>query len=60
MVAAMTRKTQISNDASPVFAHGEATAPRVRQPSSPVTVWAGVVGAGVIGFMVFNGLSEGR
>ncbi len=56
----MTRKTEISKEASPVFAHGEAVAPRVRQPSSPVTAWAGVVGAGVIGFMVFNGLSEGR
>lgn len=60
MVASMTRKPPISKDASPVFSHGEAAAPRVRQPSSPVTVWAGVVGAGVIGFMVFNGLSEGR
>ncbi|MEW5685010.1 MAG: type IV secretion system protein VirB10 [Pseudomonadota bacterium] len=56
----MTRKTPISKETSAVFAHGEAAAPRVRQPSSPVTVWAGVVGAGVIGFMVFNGLSEGR
>ena len=60
MVAAMTRKTPISKETSPVFSHGEAVAPRVRQPSSPVTVWAGVAGAGVIGFMVFNGLSEGR
>lgn len=60
MVAAMTRKTPISKDTSPVFAHGEAVAPRVRQPNSPVTLWAGAVGACVLGFIVFNGLSAGR
>ncbi|MBL8555009.1 MAG: type IV secretion system protein VirB10 [Phenylobacterium sp.] len=47
-------------DISPVFARGEARAPRVRAPNSPVTLWAGLGGAAVLGFMVFNGLSSGR
>ncbi len=47
-------------DMSPVFARGEAARPRVRQPSSPLTVWAGLGGAAVLGLMVFNGLSSGR
>jgi len=45
---------------SPVFAHGEAARPRVQAPNSPVTLWAGVGGALVLGFFVFNGLSSGR
>ena len=45
---------------SPVFARGAAATPRVRAGDSPWTVWAGVVGAGVLGVMVFNGLSSGR
>lgn len=60
MVAAMTRKTPISKDSSPVFARGETAAPRVRQPNSPMTLWVGGVGACILGFVVFNGLSSGR
>jgi len=45
---------------SPVFAHGEAARPRVQAPDSPLTLWAGVGGALVLGFLVFNGLSSGR
>ena len=45
---------------SPVFAHGEAARPRVQAPDSPLTMWAGVGGALVLGFLVFNGLSSGR
>jgi type IV secretion system protein VirB10 len=45
---------------SPVFAHGEAARPRVRAPDSPMTVWVGLIGAGVLGFVVFNGLSGAR
>ncbi|MBX3483723.1 type IV secretion system protein VirB10 [Phenylobacterium sp.] len=45
---------------SPVFARGEARTPRVRAPNSPVTLWAGLGGAAILGFMVFNGLSSGR
>jgi type IV secretion system protein VirB10 len=56
----MSRKDQAPKDLSPVFAHGEAATPRVRAPDSPVTVWAGLIGAGVVGFMVFNGLSSSR
>lgn len=56
----MTVKDQPPADLSPVFAHGEATKPRVRQGDSSWTMWAGVVGAGVIGVMVFNGLSSSR
>lgn len=48
------------NDLSPVFARGAASAPRVRAPNSPVTLWAGLGGAAVLGFMVFNGLSSSR
>jgi type IV secretion system protein VirB10 len=60
----MTRKdpvaSDLSPDLSPVFAHGEKARPRVQAPSSPVTVWAGLIGAGLLGLMVFNGLSSGR
>ena len=59
-MAAMTRNDQPKAALSPVFAHGEASKPRVRQPQSPLTVWAGVAGAGVLGLLVFNGLSSGR
>lgn len=47
-------------DVSPVFARGEARAPRVRASNSPVTLWAGLGGAAVLGLIVFNGLSSGR
>ena len=56
----MTRKDQNAGDLSPVFAHGEAAKPRVRAPDSPMTVWVGVIGAGILGFVVFNGLSGAR
>jgi type IV secretion system protein VirB10 len=58
MVAAMTDKTPA--DLSPVFARGQTARPRVQAPDSPFTVWIGVIGAGVLGFMVFNGLSGAR
>ena len=60
MVAAMTPKDQSKTPLSPVFAHGEAARPRVRQPQSPLTLWAGFAGAGVLGLLVFNGLSSSR
>ena len=56
----MTRKDQTPQALSPVFAKGEAARPRVQAPDSPMTVWVGVGGALVLGFMVFNGLSSGR
>jgi type IV secretory pathway VirB10-like protein len=56
----MTRKDPNPEALSPVFAKGEAARPRVRAPDSPMTLWAGVGGALVLGFMVFNGLSSGR
>ena len=56
----MTVKQQPPAELSPVFAHGEAARPRVRQPQSSWSLWAGVLGAGVLGVMVFNGLSSGR
>ncbi|HEY0648572.1 type IV secretion system protein VirB10 [Phenylobacterium sp.] len=56
----MTRKQQTPQPLSPVFAKGEAARPRVQAPDSPMTVWVGVGGALVLGFMVFNGLSSGR
>ena len=56
----MTRKEQAPQTLSPVFAKGEASRPRVKAPDSPMTVWVGVGGALVLGFMVFNGLSSGR
>ncbi|WP_293908178.1 type IV secretion system protein VirB10 [Phenylobacterium sp.] len=56
----MTRKDETPQDLSPVFAHGEAARPRVQAPDSPVTLWAGLIGAGVLGFVVFNGLSGSR
>jgi len=59
-VAAMTPKDQPQPHLSPVFEHGVASRPRVRQPQSPLTLWAGFAGAGVLGLMVFNGLSSGR
>ncbi len=49
-----------TRDISPVFARGEARAPRVRAPNSPVTLWAGLGGAALLGLMVFNGLASGR
>lgn len=48
------------NELSPVFARGAGRAPRVRAPNSPVTLWAGLGGAALLGLMVFNGLSAGR
>lgn len=59
-MAAMTRNDQPKAELSPVFARGEASKPRVRQPQSSLTVWAGVAGAGVLGLLVFNGLSSNR
>ncbi len=56
----MTAKDQKPETLSPVFAHGVATRPRVRAPEQSWTVWAGLVGAVVLGLMVFNGLSNGR
>lgn len=56
----MKRKDVTPQADSPVFAKGEAARPRVQAPDSPMTVWAGVAGAAVLGFMVFNGLSAGR
>ncbi len=56
----MTAKDQKTETLSPVFAHGEAARPRVRAPEQSWTIWAGVVGAGLLGLMVFNGLSSGR
>jgi type IV secretory pathway VirB10-like protein len=56
----MTRKEPNPEALSPVFAKGVAARPRVQAPDSPMTLWAGVGGALVLGFMVFNGLSEGR
>ena len=60
MVAAMTDKDPQGGAISPVFAHGEAARPRVQAPDSPLTLWVGVVGAGILGFVVFNGLSGAR
>lgn len=59
-MAAMTPKDQPQPHLSPVFEHGVASRPRVRQPQSPLTLWAGFAGAGVLGLMVFNGLSSSR
>jgi type IV secretion system protein VirB10 len=42
-----------------VFARATAR-PRVQAPDSPFTVWVGVGGAVVLGFMVFNGLASSR
>ena len=56
----MTPKHQPNAPISPVFAHGEAARPRVRQPQSPLTLWAGFAGAAVLGLLVFNGLSSSR
>lgn len=56
----MTRKDQNPQPLSPVFAKGASARPRVQAPDSPLTVWAGVGGAVVLGVMVFNGLSSGR
>jgi len=60
MVAAMKAKDPAPADLSPVFARSEAVRPKVRQADSPLTVWAGVVGAGILGLVVFNGLSSSR
>lgn len=59
MVAAMTGK-ESPKDVSPVFARGAAATPRVRAGESSWSLWAGLAGAGVLGFMVFNGLSSSR
>ena len=56
----MTDETSPKPGLSPVFAHGEAAKPRVRAPDSPMTVWVGLLGAGILGFVVFNGLSGAR
>lgn len=56
----MNDKKPPESGLSPVFAHGEAAKPRVRAPDSPMTVWVGLIGAGVLGFVVFNGLSGAR
>jgi type IV secretory pathway VirB10-like protein len=58
MVAAMTRKEP--KDLSPVFARAERVRPKVEQPDSPWTVPLGLVGAGVLGILVFGALSNGR
>lgn len=55
----MTRKDPQSS-LSPVFARAEKARPRVRQPNSPWTVPLGVVGASLLGVMVFSGLSNVR
>lgn len=56
----MTRKDPNPEPLSPVFAKSVTARPRVQAPDSPMTLWAGVGGAVVLGFLVFNGLSEGR
>lgn len=43
---------------SPVFTR--AARPQVQAPDSPLTLWAGLIGAGLLGVFVFNGLSSGR
>mgnify|MGYP001129613558 CR=1 FL=1 len=45
---------------SPVFAHGAAATPRVRAADSPFSLWAGLAGAGILGVLVFNGMSSDR
>jgi len=61
VVAAMTRKTELSaQQLSPVFARAAKARPRVQQPDSPWTVWAGFAGAAVLGVVVFNGMSASR
>jgi type IV secretory pathway VirB10-like protein len=54
----MTRKD--GEELSPVFARSGRVRPQVEQPSSPWTVPLGVIGAAVIGVMVFSGLSSVR
>lgn len=56
----MKAKDKTPGELSPVFAQGEAARPRVRQPQSPLSLWAGLGGAAVLGLMVFNGLNSGR
>lgn len=53
-------KPSSTPDVSPVFAHGEAATPRVRAGDSSWSLWVGLGGAAVLGFLVFNGLSNGR
>lgn len=62
MVAPMTGKRipESPGEVSPVFARAGAARPRVQAPNSPVTMWAGLAGAGILGLLVFNGLSSGR
>lgn len=45
---------------SPVFARAQKVLPRVEQPGNPWVLPLGVVGAAVIGMMVFSSLSKGR
>ena len=45
---------------SPVFTHSPTAQRRVKAPDSPWTVWIGMIGAVVLGIMVFNGLASGR
>lgn len=52
--------TPADGEVSAVFARGENARPSVRAPNSPVALWGGVLGAGVLGLMVFNGLSSAR
>jgi len=54
----MTKKE--SSELSPVFARAQKVFPRVQQDSNPWVVPLGVVGAVLIGVMVFSSLSKGR
>ncbi len=54
----MTQKEP--SDLSPVFARAQRVLPRVEQPGNPWVLPLGVVGAAVIGMMVFSSLSKGR
>lgn len=47
-------------DLSSVFARAQKVLPRVEQPGNPWILPLGVVGAAVIGMMVFSSLSNGR
>lgn len=51
---------KIPGDVSPVFARGAVRVPRIRAPSSPGSLWAGLGGAAILGLVVFNGLNSGR
>jgi type IV secretory pathway VirB10-like protein len=45
---------------SPVFTHSPTAQRRVKAPDSPWTIWVGMIGAVVLGVLVFNGLSSSR